>query len=288
MLWTLTNGICSMRVIPAFAPGSFRKSVSPGVASQNWAGRLEPRQSPNWEHRVQRVVCLQPVRTGIQEPQMKTRILLADDHQIVRQGLRSLLDQHPDMEVVGEAEDGRSAVEMADELKPDVVIMDVGMPGLNGVEATRQVGLQDARTKVVALSMHSDRRFVGEMLKAGAKGYLLKDGAFEELANAIRTVQSNRVYLSPKIANFVVEDYIRQRPETPGRKSAYASITPREREVLQLFAEGQSTKQVAATLHLSVKTVETHRRQIMEKLQIFSVAELTKFAIREGITSAEY
>ncbi len=219
---------------------------------------------------------------------MKTKILLADDHQIVRQGLRSLLDQHPDMEVVGEAEDGRRAVELAEELQPDVVIMDVGMPGLNGVEATRQVALQDGKAKVVALSMHSDRRFVGEMLKAGAKGYLLKDGAFEELANAIRTVQANRVYLSPKIANFVVEDYVRKNPETQGKKSAYASITPREREVLQLFAEGQSTKQVAATLHLSVKTVETHRRQIMEKLQIFSVAELTKFAIREGITSAEY
>ncbi|HTL30785.1 MAG TPA: response regulator transcription factor [Tepidisphaeraceae bacterium] len=219
---------------------------------------------------------------------MKTRILLADDHQIVRQGLRSLLDQHPDMEVVGEAEDGRKAVEMTDELNPDVVVMDVGMPGLNGIEATRQVALKEKGTKVVALSMHSDRRFVGEMLKAGAKGYLLKDGAFDELANAIRTVCANKVYLSPKIANFVVEDYVRQRPEVPGKKSAYASITPREREVLQLFAEGQSTKQVAATLHLSVKTVETHRRQIMEKLQIFSVAELTKYAIREGITSAEY
>jgi DNA-binding NarL/FixJ family response regulator len=219
---------------------------------------------------------------------VKTRILLADDHQIVRQGLKSLLDQHPDMEVIGEAEDGRRAVELTEELHPDVVIMDVGMPGLNGVEATRQVNLKEGKAKVVALSMHSDRRFVGEMLKAGAKGYLLKDGAFEELANAIRTVQANRVYLSPKIANFVVEDYVRQRPEGNGRKSAYASITPREREVLQLFAEGHSTKQVAATLHLSVKTVETHRRQIMEKLQIFSVAELTKFAIREGITSAEY
>jgi DNA-binding NarL/FixJ family response regulator len=219
---------------------------------------------------------------------MKTRILLADDHQIVRQGLRSLLDQHPDMEVVGDAEDGRKAVELTAQLTPDVVVMDVGMPGLNGIEATRQLMQHDSGTKVVALSMHSDRRFVGEMLKAGAKGYLLKDGAFEELANAIRTVVSNRVYLSPKTANFVVEDYVRQRPEPTGKKSAYASITPREREVLQLFAEGQSTKQVAATLHLSVKTVETHRRQIMEKHQIFSVAELTKYANREGITTTEY
>src|SRR3954454_8632337 len=174
---------------------------------------------------------------GILELIMKTRILLADDHQIVRQGLRSLLDQHPDMEVVGEAEDGRRAVELTEELHPDVVIMDVGMPGLNGVEATRQVTLHEGKAKVVALSMHSDRRFMGEMLKAGAKGYLLKDGAFEELATAIRSVVANKVYLSPRIADVVVDDYVRRTPgQAAGDTSAFAKLTPREREVLQLMA----------------------------------------------------
>src|SRR3954469_1864969 len=161
---------------------------------------------------------------------MTTRILLADDHQIVREGLRSMLQQHPDMEVVGEAADGRTAVAMSQELEPDVVIMDVGMPDLNGIEATRQIVNKEPDAKVVALSMHSDRRFMGEMLKAGAKGYLLKDGAFEELATAIRSVVANKVYLSPRIADVVVDDYIgKQAGTTP---SAFARLTPREREVL--------------------------------------------------------
>src|SRR5687768_2276249 len=204
---------------------------------------------------------------------MVTKILLADDHQIVREGLKSLLNSHEDMEVVGEARDGRAAVQMAKELAPDVVIMDLGMPHLNGIEATRQITLREPEAKVVALSMHSDRRFMGEMLKAGAKGYLLKDGAFEELATAIRHVIANKVYLSPKIANVVVDDYVR--------------LTPREREVLQLMAEGRATKEIAMDLKVSIKTVETHRRQIMEKLGIHSVAELTKYAIREGLTSLD-
>ncbi|HYO10680.1 MAG TPA: response regulator transcription factor [Tepidisphaeraceae bacterium] len=216
---------------------------------------------------------------------MGMRILLADDHQIVREGLRTLLNQHDDMEVIGEAADGRRAVELATELAPDVVVMDVGMPGLNGIEATRQISLKGPETTVVALSMHSDRRFMGEMLKAGAKGYLLKDGAFEELATAIRSVCDDKVYLSPKIADVVVDDYVRrQGPAEPG---AFAKLTPREREVLQLMAEGRATKEIAMDLRVSIKTVETHRRQIMEKLNIYSVAELTKYAIREGLTSLE-
>jgi DNA-binding NarL/FixJ family response regulator len=219
---------------------------------------------------------------------MPMKILLADDHQIVREGLKSLLQQHDDMEVVAEASDGRSAVQLAQELRPDVVVMDVGMPGLNGIEATRQITNREPDARVVALSMHSDRRFMGEMLKAGAKGYLLKDGAFEELATAIRSVIANKVYLSPRIADVVVDDYVRRTPgQAAGDTSAFAKLTPREREVLQLMAEGRATKEIAMDLKVSIKTVETHRRQIMEKLQIHSVAELTKYAIREGLTSLD-
>ena len=219
---------------------------------------------------------------------MVTRIVLADDHQIVREGLKSLLNSHDDMEVVGEARDGRTAVQMARDLAPDVVIMDVGMPHLNGIEATRQITSREPGARVVALSMHSDRRFMGEMLKAGAKGYLLKDGAFEELATAIRSVVANKVYLSPRIANVVVDDYVRRSPgQAKGETSAFARLTPREREVLQLMAEGRATKEIALDLKVSIKTVETHRRQIMEKLGIHSVAELTKYAIREGLTSLD-
>ena len=189
------------------------------------------------------------------------------------------------MEVIGEADNGRRAVELVDELAPDVVVMDIGMPELNGIEATRRIVHDHPHTRVIALSMHSDRRFLGEILKAGASGYLLKDGAFEELAGAIRTVIGNKMYLSPRIADVVVEDYVRHLPR--GEPSAFAALTPREREVLQLLAEGKATKQAAACLHVSVKTVETHRRQIMTKLDIHSVAELTKYAIREGLTTVE-
>ena len=213
------------------------------------------------------------------------RIILADDHRIVREGLKSLLVAEPDMQVVGEADDGRKALELVDESPADVVVMDVGMPNLNGIEATRRIAADHPRTRVIALSMHSDRRFVSEMLKAGASGYLLKDGAFEELVGAIRTVAAGRTYLSPRVADVVVDDYLKRMPK--GEASAYASLSAREREVLQLLAEGKATKEAAAILHVSVKTVETHRRQIMMKLDLYSVAELTKYAIREGLTSVE-
>ena len=216
---------------------------------------------------------------------MGIRILIADDHQIVREGLRALIEQHPDLDLVSEAADGRSAVELAREHLPDVVVMDVAMSDLNGVEATRQIRSEAPEVKVVALSMHSDSRYVSGMLAAGASGYLLKDGAFEQLSTAIATVMGDQTYLSPEIAGVVVEDYV-QRMDAPIARSP-RGITAREREVLQLLAEGRSTKQIASTLQVSVKTVETHRQRIMEKLDLHSIAELTKYAVREGLTSLE-
>ena len=210
---------------------------------------------------------------------------MADDHKITRQGLRSLLEQQADMEVVAEAEEGRTAVRLAKELSPDVVIMDVSMPDLNGIEATRQIVNRSPTTRVVALSMHSDTLFVSEMLKSGASGYMLKDCAFEELERAIRTVVSGKTYLSPTISGVVVDDYLHRL--TKGDSGGEDVLTHREKEVLQLVAEGKSTTRIALKLHVSIKTVETHRRQIMEKLDLHSVAELTKYAIRKVYTSLE-
>jgi two-component system response regulator NreC len=216
---------------------------------------------------------------------MSIRILLADDHKITRQGLRSLLEKQHDMEVIAETEEGRTAVRLVRELLPDVVIMDVTMPDLNGIEATRQIVGEFPDVKVIALSMHSDSLFVTEMLRSGASAYLLKDCAFEELARAIRTVTAGKTYLSPSISGVVVDDYLHRLSKADFSDSRI--LTDREREVLQLMAEGKSTKQIALKLHISVKTVETHRRQMMDKLDIHTVAELTKYAIRKGLTSLE-
>jgi DNA-binding NarL/FixJ family response regulator len=216
---------------------------------------------------------------------MSIKILLADDHKITRQGLRSLLEKEPDMEVVAEAEEGRTAVRLVRELLPDVVVMDVSMPDLNGMEATHQIVAEHPNVKVIALSIHSDNLFVSEMLKSGASGYLLKDCAFEELASAIHFVVDGKTYLSPAVSGVVVDDYLHHLARTESPSSEV--LTDREREVLQLIAEGKSTKQVALKLHISVKTVETHRRQIMSKLNIHTIAELTKYAIRQGLTSLE-
>jgi DNA-binding NarL/FixJ family response regulator len=213
------------------------------------------------------------------------RILLADDHTMFRQGLKTLLESKPDLQVVGEAADGRQAIELVEKTNPDVIIMDISMPGLNGVEATRKIINMHPGAKIVGLSMHTDRRYTSEVLKAGAAAYLPKDGAFEELEHALHAVLTGEVYLSPRVAAGLVDDYVRQPRDA--RPTAFERLTAREREVLQLMAEGQATKEIAATLHVSVKTVETHRRQIMEKLNIYSVAELTKYAIREGLTSIE-
>jgi DNA-binding NarL/FixJ family response regulator len=214
---------------------------------------------------------------------MKIRILLADDHRLMCAGLHSLLDKEGDLEVVGEAFDGRTAVQLAEELTPHVVVLDVAMPDLNGIEATRQILKHAPDSRVLALSMHSDRRYVSEMLLAGASGYLLKDCALEELAQAIRIVHSGQRYLSPKIASTVVDEYVRR--VSADRSTAMSVLSDREREVLQLLAEGRSTKEIAAQLHVSPKTVETHRRQVMHKLDLHSVAQLTKFAVKEGLTS---
>jgi len=210
------------------------------------------------------------------------KILLADDHKIVRDGLRTLLEKNTDITVVGEAEDGRRTVQFVKKLVPDIVIMDVAMPDLNGIEATRQIVTECPGVKVIAVSMHSDRRFVSEMLKAGASAYLSKDYAFDELENAIRTVVANKIYLSPDISGIVVENYVRQTPKP--ESSAFSLLSDREREVLQLLAEGKTAKEIADQLHVSIKTIETHRTNIMTKLDIHRIAELTKYAIREGLT----
>lgn len=212
-----------------------------------------------------------------------TRVLLADDHKILRQGLRTLLEQEKDIQVVGEADNGSSSVELTGELAPDVVIMDVAMPDLNGIDATRRITEADPRTRVLALSMHSDGRYVRGMLQAGARGYILKDCAAEELTHAIRTVMAGQVYVSPGVTGTIVNDYVRQLTAA----DQPATLTRREREVLQLLAEGGSTANIAAGLHLSVKTIETHRKRIMDKLGLRSIAELTKYAIREGITTVD-
>jgi two-component system, NarL family, response regulator NreC len=216
---------------------------------------------------------------------MRTRILLADDHRIIREGLRSLLQKQSDMDVVGEAQDGIAAVRLTEKLHPDIVIMDIGMPDLNGIDAARRIITRVKGVKVIALSMHSDKRFVLEMLKAGASGYLLKDCAFEELSNAIRTVSAGQIYLGQRVTGVVVNEYLQNRPVSDS--TACKLLSPRETEVLQLLAEGNTTKSIASSLNVSTKTVETHRQQIMEKLNLRSVAELTKYTVKEGLTSLD-
>jgi len=213
---------------------------------------------------------------------MSIRIVLADDHAIVRHGLSRAIQQEDDMEVVGQASDGHSTVELARELQPDIVVMDISMPDLNGIEATREIQREAPGVKVIALSMHSAKRYVTEMFRAGASGYLLKDCDFDELARAMRTVADGKTYVSPSISNVVVEDLMRT--EEKIEPTAFSLLTQREREVLQLLAEGRTTKQIGARLRISPKTVETHRAQLARKLRLRTVAELTKLAVRLGIT----
>lgn len=210
------------------------------------------------------------------------KVVLADDHRMIRQGLRVLLQGEADFEVVGEASDGREAVQLVKELSPDILIMDLHMPELNGIEATRQALDAGDNLKVIGLSAQADQQAAGELLRAGASGFVPKESAFEELIVAVRAVTAGKVYLSPTITRTFVEEYLRGSGEL---KSAFLVLSPREREVLQLLAEGNPTKQIARLLHVSVKTVETHRRNLMEKLGLDSVAALTKYAVRERITS---
>jgi two-component system, NarL family, response regulator NreC len=216
---------------------------------------------------------------------MAIRVVLADDHELVRYGLTKALEGETDIKVVGEAENGRRITELADKLKPDVVIMDIEMPDLNGIDATRQVTAANPRTRVIGLSMHSSRKFVTEMFKAGASGYLQKDCKFDELLHAIRTVATGNTYLSPSVTDVVIQDYVFS-TGTDG-PTAYSALTKREREVLQLLAEGKSIKQLANALSISPKTAEAHKLRIMNKLDIDNVAMLTKYAIQEGLTSVE-
>jgi DNA-binding NarL/FixJ family response regulator len=212
---------------------------------------------------------------------MAITIFLADDHHIIREGLRILLDSKPDFTVIGETGDGRSAVKMIGECRPDVAVMDVSMPGLNGIEATRQIAAGSTQTKIIALSMYADRRYVDGMLKAGAAGYLLKNCVTRELLNAIHAVVEGNIYLSPQIAKTVVDSYLGEPSSSLG--VPLDRLTDREREVLQLIAEGRSIKEIATLLHISKKTAESHRRNIMEKTDIHSVAGLTRFAVKEGL-----
>lgn len=216
---------------------------------------------------------------------MPIKVLLADDHKIVRQGLKALLDKEPDIEVVAVAEDGRSAVNLVQELSLDVAVMDIGMPFLNGIEATRQLAAETPETGILILSMHSARRYVLEALSAGAKGYILKDCASEELAWAIRAVAAKETYLSSKIADIIVKDYMKVVPDRD--PDPITILSKREREVLQLIAEGNNTKEIAYLLDLSIKTIESHRQQIMKKLNLQSVAALTRYAILEGLSPLE-
>lgn len=214
---------------------------------------------------------------------MKIKILIAEDHLIVRNGLHALLEKEDDMVIVGETRDGRTTVRMVQMLLPDVVLMDISMPNLNGIEATRQIVSGETGVKVIALSMHSDRRFVQNMLSAGAVGYLSKDCAYEEMIEAIRAVMADGIYLSPEITAGIVRDYLKNLSEE--HHGAANLLSKKESEILGFLAEGKNSKQIAAILSESEKRISLLRRQIMEKLNIHSLAGLTKYAVREGYTS---
>ena len=212
------------------------------------------------------------------------RVLLADDHGIVRRGLHYLLERSPGFEVIGEAGDGREAVRLAEELNPDVIVMDIAMPNLNGIDATAQIVRRRPETGVIILSMHSDETYLVRALSAGAKGYLLKDSAEADLIRAVQAVSQGRPFFSPVIAQTLLEDYMR-RLQQQNLKDSYDLLTDREKEVLQLLAEGKSNKEVASLLNLSLYTVETHRSNLMQKLNLHSTAEIVLYAVRKKIIS---
>jgi DNA-binding NarL/FixJ family response regulator len=211
-------------------------------------------------------------------------ILLADDHAVMRAGLRLLLERHDELRVVGEAGDGRAAVELAATLKPDVAVIDIAMPLLNGIEATQQILAGETATQVVILSMHSDEAYVLRALKAGARAYILKESAEEDLIRAVRSVNAGKSFFSPAISRMLLDDYVRQ-AASQGVQDSYDLLTPREKKLLQLIAEGKTNKEIAALLNLSPFTVETHRARILQKLNLHSVPQLILYAVRKGIVS---
>ena len=212
------------------------------------------------------------------------KILLADDHVMMRKGIRALLERRPDFQIVAEAGDGREAVQMTEAHSPHVVVADIAMPNLNGIEAARQITLKSPGTAIVILSMHSDESYVLRALKAGARGYLLKDSPEADLINAILAVHQGKAFFSPAISKMLVEDYVRQLTQR-GADDSYELLTTREREILQLLAEGKSNKDVASMLELSLHTVETHRGNILQKLNLHGTPELILYAIRKGVIS---
>lgn len=215
---------------------------------------------------------------------MAIRVLLVEDHTLVRAGTRALLSAAKEIEVLGEAANGRQAVDLCRTLQPDIVLMDVAMPELNGIEAARQILQQQPDVRIIMLSMHATRQYIFESLKAGVQGYVLKDSAFSELLNAIRAVMAGRTHLSPQLSDVVMQDYIR-RAQGSGPADELEKLSGREREILQLIAEGKSSGEIAESLRISVRTVDTHRHNLMEKLHIHSIAGLTRFAIRTGLCS---
>ncbi|MEI8122135.1 MAG: response regulator transcription factor [bacterium] len=217
---------------------------------------------------------------------MAIRIALCDDHQIIREGLRSLLEKQSDMTVVGEGTNGLEAINIAREKKPDIIVLDIAMPELNGIAAARRITVDFPSIKILALSMHSDHHFVTEMLEAGASGYMLKDSAFSELTNAIRTIMKGGLFISPRLASSVLESFT-GKGKTAAKNHRKIDLSERESEILQMISEGKSSKLISSGLGISIKTVETHRQHIMQKLGVHNVAALTKFAIREGLTSLE-
>ena len=231
---------------------------------------------------TQSETCTEPSQS-IRNPKSEIiRVLLAEDHTIVREGLRSLMDGEAGIEVIGEANDGREAVEKVRQLRPDVVVMDIAMPGLNGLEATRQIRKRFPETQVLILTMHTNEEYVFQILRAGASGYVVKQAASEELIAGIRAVGRGDSFLSPSISGKVIEEYVRQ-AEAMEEKDRYDKLTDREREVLQLIAEGHANREIAELLHISVKTVETHRANLMDKLGIRGTAGLTRYAVRKGV-----
>ncbi|GGK35472.1 DNA-binding response regulator [Yeosuana aromativorans] len=211
---------------------------------------------------------------------MKIKILLVDDHQILRDGIRNVIERSTTMEVIAEAKDGREAIKLCNQLKPNIVIMDIAMEGLNGVEATKRIVQENPETKVIALSMHSSKRFVLGMLKAGAYGYLLKDCDSDELIKAIKTVSINKKYIAQNISDVILSEFISGQHEE-------MILTPREKEILQLIAEGKSSKVIGEILFLSSKTIDVHRKNIMDKLELYSLPELTKYALKTGLISLD-